>query len=310
MGVLAGLAAALAWTVASSLWRGLSTSLNALQLNGLKNAIASLLLLPVLLSIPWSSQPGAWSLLLVSGAIGIAAGDSFYLGALRRLGTRRTLTVEALSPLMAAISGLVWMGESLSTRTWLGAALVTVSVLLVAGQEPPQQTQQADRGRTAQLLGLTMALMAVVCGVGGAALSRSVLLNTEVQPLQSAAIRLLGGLVALLPWLGLTWKGLPKKRFPKQNIPTVGIPGSKPGDQNQRWRVLRVVIATLLGTNLGLLLQQTVLQQLPLAVAITVLSTAPVMALLVASQEGDHPQRRGLIASVLAVTGVAVAVLD
>ena len=136
MGVLAGLAAALAWTVASSLWRGLSTSLNALQLYGLKNAIASLLLLPVLLSIPWSSQPGTWSLLLVSGAIGIAAGDSFYLGALRRLGTRRTLTVEALSPLMAAISGLVWMGESLSTRTWLGAALVTVSVLLVAGQEP------------------------------------------------------------------------------------------------------------------------------------------------------------------------------
>ena len=150
----------------------------------------------------------------------------------------------------------------------------------------------------------------MVCGVGGAALSRSVLLNTEVQPLQSAAIRLLGGLVALLPWLGLTWKGLSKKRFPKQNIPTVGIPGSKPGDQNQRWRVLRVVIATLLGTNLGLLLQQTVLQQLPLAIAITVLSTAPVMALLVASQEGDHPQRRGLIASVLAVTGVAVAVLD
>ena len=140
MGVLAGLAAALAWTVASSLWRGLSTSLNALQLNGLKNAIASLLLLPVLVSIPWSSQPGAWGLLLVSGAIGIAAGDSFYLGALRRMGTRRTLTVEALSPLMAAISGLVWMGESLSARTWLGAALVTTSVLLVAGQEPPQQT--------------------------------------------------------------------------------------------------------------------------------------------------------------------------
>ncbi|MAA96968.1 MAG: EamA family transporter, partial [Stappia sp.] len=35
MGILAGLVAALAWTVASSLWRGLSTSLNAIQLNGL-----------------------------------------------------------------------------------------------------------------------------------------------------------------------------------------------------------------------------------------------------------------------------------
>ena len=47
MGVLAGLFAALAWTLASSLWRGLVTSLSALQLNGLKNAIACMALLPV-----------------------------------------------------------------------------------------------------------------------------------------------------------------------------------------------------------------------------------------------------------------------
>ena len=49
MGVIAGLVAALAWTLASSLWRGLSTSLTALELNGLKNAIVCALLLPVLL---------------------------------------------------------------------------------------------------------------------------------------------------------------------------------------------------------------------------------------------------------------------
>ena len=48
MGVIAGLVAALAWTLASSFWRGLSTSLTALELNGLKNAIACALLLPVL----------------------------------------------------------------------------------------------------------------------------------------------------------------------------------------------------------------------------------------------------------------------
>ena len=46
------------------------------------------------------------ALLLLSGVVGIALGDSFYLAALRRLGTRRALTVEALAPLVAAISGL------------------------------------------------------------------------------------------------------------------------------------------------------------------------------------------------------------
>ena len=89
MGLLAGLIAALAWTLASSLWRGLTTSLSALQLNGLKNGIATLLLLPVLLTLPWMQNKQGLIVLLLSGGVGIALGDSFYLAALRRLGTRR-----------------------------------------------------------------------------------------------------------------------------------------------------------------------------------------------------------------------------
>ena len=297
MGVLAGLVAALAWTVASSLWRSLSTSLSSLQLNGLKNAIACLLLLPVLLSVPWQHQPSSWLMLLLSGAIGIATGDSFYIGALRRLGTRRTLTVEALAPLLAAISGLVWMGEDLGLLTWSGATLVSLSVVIVARQRPPTQTAGRDRGQQAQALGLLLALMAVICGVGGAALSRSVLLSAAVQPIQSSAVRLLGGLVCLLPWL-LGSRGWPWHRQERAG----------PWPKQRRW--LRVMTATVLGTNLGILLQQEVLQRLPLAVAVTLLSTAPVMALLVASQEGDHPRAAGVAASLLAVTGVAMAVLD
>ena len=297
MGVLAGLAAALAWTLASSLWRSLSTSLTALQLNGLKNAIACVLLLPAFVAIPWGQHPRIWMLLLLSGVVGIAIGDSFYLAALRRLGTRRALTVEALAPLVAAISGVLWMGEEVSVSTWAGASLVSTSVLIVAQQRPPESTQSTDRKRSSQLLGIALALLAVACGVGGAALSRSVLVSTAVPPLQSAAVRLLGGLIALVPWL--------KWRWPSP-WNTTRLWGPQPRQQ----RTLTVIAATVLGTNLGILLQQTVLQQLPLAVAITLLSTAPVMALLVAQQEGDQPQIGGVAASLLAVGGVALAMLN
>lgn len=303
MGVIAGLAAALAWTVASSLWRSLSTSLNALQLNGLKNAIACLLLLPVLLTLDWGSAPQIWGLLLLSGVVGIAAGDSFYLAALRRLGTRRTLTVEALSPLVAAISGMLWMGEAMQPRTWLAAGLVSLSVLIVAHQHPPERTTPDARGINAQMLGISLALLAVSCGVAGAALSRSVLTDAEVHPLQSAAVRLLGGLIALVPWLGLSWHGL---NWSSGWTRVIGSRRPKP----QQRRAWRVVIATLLGTNLGILLQQIVLQQLPLAMAVTLLSSAPVMALLVAHHEGDHPHGAGVVASLMAVSGVAIAVLN
>ena len=158
----------LAWTLASSLWRSLSTSLNAIQLNGLKNALASLVLLPVLITLPWSQQPQALVWLLISGGLGIAVGDSLYLAALRRLGTRRTLTMESLSPLVAASSGWFTLGEQLPAEAWVGALLVTASVAIVALQQPPHTTLERDRQSGVQLQGVLMALLAVACGVAGA----------------------------------------------------------------------------------------------------------------------------------------------
>ena len=290
MGILAGLVAALAWTVASSLWRGLSTSLNAIQLNGLKNAIACAALLPVLITLPWKGEVQSLMLLLISGGVGISLGDSFYLAALKRLGTRRTLTLESLAPVAAATGGWFAMGEQLSVQGWAGALLVTISVVLVARQQPPETTRLRDRSGSVQVQGLVLALLAVICGVTGAALSRTVLLSSSLTPMQSAACRLLGGLLLLLPWL----------RF--------GVRFPQPRPQKTRWP--RVLAATLLGTVLGILLQQVVLQTLPLGIGITVLSTAPVMALLVARAEGDRLKPSVLLASTLAVTGVGLAVLS
>ena len=102
----------MAWTGASAIWRSLSDRMTAIRLNALKNGLASLLFLPVLVTLPLHSGWHAVVLLLLSGLIGIAAGDSFYLGALRRLGTRRTLTVEASDPVLASIAGVLVMGTA------------------------------------------------------------------------------------------------------------------------------------------------------------------------------------------------------
>jgi len=66
-GLLAALGAAMAWTTASSLWRSVSSSGSALQLNTIKNGLATLLFLPVLLSLPWRANGQGVTLLLLSG---------------------------------------------------------------------------------------------------------------------------------------------------------------------------------------------------------------------------------------------------
>ena len=75
-GLLAALGAAMVWTTASSLWRSVSSSGSALQLNTVKNGLATLLFLPVLLSLPWGDNGQGVALLLLSGVIGIAIGNT------------------------------------------------------------------------------------------------------------------------------------------------------------------------------------------------------------------------------------------
>jgi len=287
IGVLAALAAALCWTVSSALWRQLPTSLTAAQLNLLKNWLALLLLLPALLARPWSHQPQALVLLGLSGVLGIALGDSLYFAALRRLGTRRTLTLDAGGPAVTAVAGLVWLAEVPTLQQWLGLALITAALVLVALQQPAVGGAPPP---AAQRLGVLLALGALLAGSGGALLARAALRDGALDPLQATLVRLLVAGLVLLPLA----RGLP------------GWP-PRPRPAQRRWPLW--LLATLLGTSAGIALQQTALQRLPGGMAVSLLATAPLMALPLARLEGDRPGWRGLLAALLALGGLTALVV-
>ena len=98
IGVVAALAAALCWTLASSLWRRLPTSLGPGQLNLLKHLVALALQLPLLLALVAFGAPGA------GGTVRAAANTAS--GLTRNVapaGTRAALS--PLSPLSATAAG-------------------------------------------------------------------------------------------------------------------------------------------------------------------------------------------------------------
>jgi drug/metabolite transporter, DME family len=289
VGVLAALAAALCWTLSSTLWRQLPTSLSAAQLNLLKNWLALLLLAPALLLHPWPPQlPGqALGLLGLSGLVGIALGDSLYFAALRRLGTRRTLTLDAGGPAVTAVAGLVWLAEVPTLQQWLGLGLISAALVLVALQQPAGADAPAPSG---QRLGVLLALGALLAGSAGALLARAALRDGALEPAQAALVRLLVAAVVLLPLA----RGLP------------GWP-PRPRPAQRRWPLW--LLATLLGTSAGIALQQTALQRLPGGIAVSLLATAPLMALPLAPLEGDRPGWRGLWAALLALGGLTALVV-
>ncbi len=290
-GALAALAAALCWTLASSLWHRLPTSLSAVQLNLLKNLLALVLLAPALALQPWRVGWAPLLLLAASGVLGIALGDSLYFAALRRLGTRRCLTLDAGGPAVTAVAGFLWLAEWPSPRQWLGVGLISLAVLLVARQKP-ERSPAAGLAvpAAAQRLGVVLALGALLCGSGGALLARAALRAGELDPLQSAALRLAAASLVLLPLLR-------------------GVPASppRPRPAQRRWPLW--LAATLLGTSAGIALQQTALQHLPGALAVALMATAPVMALPLAPLEGDRPGVTGVLAALLALGGVSCVVV-
>ncbi len=290
--VAAALAAAFCWAFSSLLWRRLPTSLSAARLNLLKNLLAVALLLPLALLLPWQMAPRSLLLLALSGVLGIALGDTLFFAALRRLGTRRTLTIDAGGPAVTSLAGVALLGEVPRPAQWLGIALITLAVLLVVHQRAPRQDGPEAGLPTggdgaADGLGVALALGALACGSGGALLARAGLLAGGPEPLQAATLRLAAAALVMLPLLA----GLPR-----------AVQGPRPA--GRRW--LLALAATLLGTSAGIALQQTALAGLPGGLAVALLSTAPVMALPLAALEGDRPGWRGVLAAAAALAGVSL----
>ena len=290
IGVAAALAAALCWTLASGLWRRLPTSLAPAELNLLKNLIALALQVPLLVGSGAALPLGPTGLLLLSGVVGIALGDSFYFAALRRLGTRRTLTFDAGGPAVTAAAGCLLLAEWPSPRQWLGVALISLAVVVVARQ---RTMPAAGGGQVAsQRLGVWLALAALLCGGAGALLARAALRTSGLDPWHAATLRLVAATLVLLPLLG----GL-----------LTHLRRPQPRPAGRRWPL--VLVATLLGTSAGIGLQQLALARLPGGLAVALLATAPVMAVPLAPLEGDRPGPQGVLAALLAVLGVLLVAL-
>lgn len=281
----AALAGAFCWTLATLLWRRIPGTLTANQLNLCKTLLAFLVQLPFLAVVQWPPGQGqALLLLALSGVVGIAWGDSLFFGALRRLGTRRSLTLTAGGPAVTALAGLVTLGERLHPPQWLGIGLIGLAVALVAHQTPDREEQGSPSPPWA---GLALALAAMACGSAGALLARSALRTGEVPTLLAATVRLGAASLVLAPGLSQLAGVLDQRRWRTLPWPSMGV-------------------ATLLGTNLGILLQQMALAGLPGGLAVALLSTSPVMALPFAHLEGDRPGARGLAAALAATAGVSL----
>lgn len=134
-GELYSLGCALAWAIAVVLLKKSGESLAPFALNLFKNLLAAVMMFATILVLEgahWPAIPAtALPLILFSGFLGIAAGDTLYFRALNSIGAGRIAVAQTLySPFVIMLS-LLFLGEHLSLWQFCGVALVLSGIALV-----------------------------------------------------------------------------------------------------------------------------------------------------------------------------------
>ncbi len=171
LGVAAGLISSLCWAMTTLTVRQLTHNVSAIVVNGLRTAVAALLVL--LIAIPfWAMAPPAmprWSSLgfmAISVMTGLAFGDAMFFESIRRIGVSRAMPVAMSFPLISTLLAAAFLNESLTITIVGGTFLVIVGVVLVVTEKSESSTvERLDRlgyilaGATAVSWGLTAVLV-------------------------------------------------------------------------------------------------------------------------------------------------------
>ncbi len=135
LAVAAVLVTSMFWSVGATYTRRRLAGVDALVTTAASLAFASLSLVPLAWAT-WPVQPigaRAWAEMAFLGVASSAIGMLMYFRLLRRIGPVKAMSVTFLSPLVALVSGSLYLGEAITLQMLAGAAVVLLGTALSLG---------------------------------------------------------------------------------------------------------------------------------------------------------------------------------
>ena len=289
IGIISAFGASISWTYACFIWRSQSENHHSLDINLVKNIIAFLIFLPAFIFFSSSIGLRHILILLLSGVVGIGLGDTFYIKSLQVIGTRKTLSVETLSPLIAALSGKIFISENLTIQSWVGIIIISISLFIILSKKTKCLSKNSPFFEKNNFRIYSYPFLSVLFAVFGGVFSRLVFLESNLSPFITTEIRLLGAIIFLITI----------KRF------RINFYLRKIDKEQQKLFLLSI----FLGTNIGILLQQIVFKTLPIGIGWTLLSTSPVISLVFAKKEEGEISKEIVFFTCLLFLGIALIML-
>jgi drug/metabolite transporter (DMT)-like permease len=191
IGIIAALGSAASWALGSILFKRLGESLSSPAMNLAKQVMSVALLGVAVGLVGFQGMDGQTvALLIVSGVLGIALGDTFFFEALKDLSPVALVMLATLGPALTAVLAIVLLGEPLHHAAAGGIVLVLGGVGIVL------YSKMAGDDQASRLRGIAYGLLSVVCMAISTIVAKKGL--DSVSALQATFIRMLSGATGML----------------------------------------------------------------------------------------------------------------
>lgn len=289
LGIMAALGTAVSWAVCSFTFEMAGRRIGSYSVTVIRLILGFLILLPVSLALHGTPIPEAVSgrslvLLSISGLVGFVFADLCLFSAFVRISARITMVIYATVPLMTALLGRFFLGESLEPSQWAGIVLASAGVSLVLLQPP-----DSGRGWTLTRTGVLLAFLGSMGQAAGLVVGKAGLVG--VSSVGATQIRLAAGAAAFIPitlLLGRT----------RRVVEAAG-----------NLRAMKVLLlGTITGPVIGVTLSMTAIRLIPAGVAAAFISMTPIFLMIPSALFAGHRLTlRDAVGTAAAVVGGIMA---
>jgi drug/metabolite transporter (DMT)-like permease len=208
--------------------------------------------------LPLDANPDRWFWLGLSGVIGFILGDAALFQAFITLGTRLTLLVFAVNPVIAAILAWVFLDESLTGNQLFGMVITLSGIgwVMLERNNPSKQSMTPK----AYALGIFLAFMGAL-GQASGAVTAKLGLYGEFPALSGQIIRV--SIATVIIWLMTFFQG-------KGHQTITALKAQPKAFQH-------ILLASFLGPYLGVFFSLVAIQNAEIGIASTLMSLQPVI---------------------------------
>jgi drug/metabolite transporter (DMT)-like permease len=199
IGIAAALGSAACWALGAILFKRLGEQLSSPGMALVKSFLSAALLGAVLLLVGFdkvSTEALLW--LGLSGAVGIALGDTFFFAALKQLSPHTLIMLLTSGQILTVLLAVLFLGEAPTLKTWLGIGLVVAGITVVLWAK-----LSGDR-QASQLRGIALGILSVVCMSVSMVIAKKGL--AEISAMQGLFIRMLAAGLTMLLLSTFQWR--------------------------------------------------------------------------------------------------------